>query len=217
MYQNRVEAGRKLAISLSQYQGRPQTIVLGIGKGGAVVAQAFARALSLPFNIVLAEPIHMPDQNNLIVGAIAEHSDMWLDEELLLTLQLTPDSVYDQIEAARRRIERLAEFIRPTIGFPDLTEKQVLLVTEGETTGAVLLTQTYSLLKRWQTKVMPIAPVASSFGWQRVQSIIPVSGNRAFCLLAEPILADLKTYYIDFAEPSDAQVLTLLQTSILAT
>ena len=47
-FQNRAEAGQRLAAALEAYRDREETIVLGIPRGGVLVASEVAQALNLP-------------------------------------------------------------------------------------------------------------------------------------------------------------------------
>src|SRR5689334_8416955 len=54
LFQNRVEAGRMLGEALSELQGRDDVIVIGVPRGGVVVAQEVARVLHAPLDVWLS-------------------------------------------------------------------------------------------------------------------------------------------------------------------
>lgn len=51
-YPDRGHAGRLLAAALSQFRGRPDTVVLGLAGGGVPVATEAAAALRLPWDVL---------------------------------------------------------------------------------------------------------------------------------------------------------------------
>ena len=57
---DRREAGRFLAEHLANYAGRDDVVVLGIPRGGVVVAFEVARALDVPLDIFLVRKLGAP-------------------------------------------------------------------------------------------------------------------------------------------------------------
>ena len=51
LFVDRKEGGGKLALALSKYQENKETIVLGLARGGVVVAAEVAKALNLPLGV----------------------------------------------------------------------------------------------------------------------------------------------------------------------
>ena len=72
MWINRREAGIELAAKLESYCDRPETVVVGLARGGVVVAHAVARALNLPLDVVIIRKVGAPENEELAIGAIDE-------------------------------------------------------------------------------------------------------------------------------------------------
>src|SRR3989344_5878263 len=70
MFEDRREAGRKLAATLSEYAGK-NTLVLALPRGGVEVAFEVAKALGAPLDTIVARKIGMPGAPEYAVGAIA--------------------------------------------------------------------------------------------------------------------------------------------------
>ena len=70
-FQNRFEAGQKLASKLTDYAHRPDVLVLGLVRGGVPVAFEVAKALNVPWDICLVSKLTVPGHKELSMGAIA--------------------------------------------------------------------------------------------------------------------------------------------------
>ena len=60
IFRDRVDAGERLAASLRRYRDAPNTVVLGIPRGGIVVARAIAVDLHLPLGICPVRKLGAP-------------------------------------------------------------------------------------------------------------------------------------------------------------
>ncbi|HSR39776.1 MAG TPA: phosphoribosyltransferase family protein, partial [Phnomibacter sp.] len=69
MFANREEAAIRLADELQEYAG-PDTIVLGIPRGGVPVGFAIAQRLQVPFDLVLTKKIGHPMNPEYAIGAV---------------------------------------------------------------------------------------------------------------------------------------------------
>jgi putative phosphoribosyl transferase len=98
---DRREAGRALAHELSRFAGRDDTIVLGLPRGGVVVAFEVAQALGLPLDVYLVRKLGAPGQEELAVGAIASGGARVLNEDIVHALRLEPDQI--EVIAAREK------------------------------------------------------------------------------------------------------------------
>jgi putative phosphoribosyl transferase len=99
---DRKEAGRLLAIQLSEYRGQ-NAVVLGIPRGGVVVAREVARELSAELDIVLSHKLRTPGHEELAMGSVAEGGKIFLNQEVVG--QLGIGKTYIQQEKARQVAE----------------------------------------------------------------------------------------------------------------
>ena len=96
IFEDRVDAGRRLASKLGGYAGRKDVIVLGIPRGGVPVAFEVARALKAPLDIFLSRKLGVPGQEELAFGALATGGVRVLDRELIRELNISEQEI-DQI------------------------------------------------------------------------------------------------------------------------
>src|SRR4051812_36387692 len=79
-FASRQDAGRRLAGFLRQ-RGLRADLVLGLPRGGVVVAAAIADELKLPLDVLVVRKIGHPLQREFAVGALAEPGVVFLHEE----------------------------------------------------------------------------------------------------------------------------------------
>lgn len=70
-FEDREDAGRRLAAALAQFRERPDTVVLGLARGGVPVAAALAGGLSLPYGGLLVRKLGIPGHEETAYGALA--------------------------------------------------------------------------------------------------------------------------------------------------
>src|SRR5688572_5483514 len=98
---DRAEAGRLLAEVLTSLVS-PPALVLGIPRGGVVVAARVASRLGAPLDVVVPRKIGAPGNPELAVGAVAEGVQA-IDEPAVRRLGLDMAAV--RAEAARQTVE----------------------------------------------------------------------------------------------------------------
>ena len=70
-FNDRSEAGQKLAKALSRYRHR-EPVILALPRGGVPVAAEIASALDAPLDLVLVRKIGVPFQPELAMGAVID-------------------------------------------------------------------------------------------------------------------------------------------------
>ena len=79
IFEDRADAGRRLAGRLTEFADRRDVVVLGIPRGGVVVAYEVARALGVALDIFLSRKLGVPGQEELAFGAVAAGDGRYLD------------------------------------------------------------------------------------------------------------------------------------------
>ena len=70
-FEDRQQAGVRLAQALMGWRGRPDLIVLALPRGGVPVAAEVAKALSAPLDVLVVRKLGYPGQEEFAMGAIA--------------------------------------------------------------------------------------------------------------------------------------------------
>jgi putative phosphoribosyl transferase len=84
---------------------RPETVVLGLARGGIPIGYEVALALHAPLDVVLVRKIGVPWQRELALGAIVdgETPETVVDEGLVNMLAIPRANVDEEIERQSRR------------------------------------------------------------------------------------------------------------------
>lgn len=206
LFQDRRDAGRKLAAALEAYKGA-ETIVLAIPRGGVVVGFEVAQALEAPLDIIIPRKIGAPQDPELAVGAVTPDGSVFYSFDSLRKLGLTPDDLASIVATERAEIRRRMRAFRGEQPFPSLQGKTVILVDDGIATGFTVRAALASIKQQNPSRVVLAVPVAPA----EVGDAF-VSEADAFVCLAhpEPFFA-VGQFYRDFTQTSDAEVIFLLQ------
>jgi len=164
-FEDRTEAGARLAGALARFEGRPDTVVLGLARGGIPVAAAAAQALSLPLGTVLVRKLGIPGHEETAYGALAwaRGRVVRLLNRPLLERVRDHGVGQEQLDGVEER-ER-AELLRRVQLYPgaglDVSGKTVILVDDGLATGATMRAAVEAMREGGAAAVVAAAPVGS--------------------------------------------------------
>ncbi len=202
---SRAQAGQLLGERL-RVTGARADLVLGLPRGGVVVAAEVARILGAPLATLVVRKIGHPRQREFAVGALAEPDEVVLDAESL-QYHTPTRAALEAVE--REEKERLREYQRRfhPDGMPDLTNKHVWLVDDGLATGATMDAAVRAARKRNVVTVKVAVPVMSMQAMNRISRL----ADEIVALVAEEEFMAVGRYYENFAQVSDEEVISLLR------
>ncbi len=205
-FQDRRDAGRRLAARLAAYAGRPDTIVLALPRGGVPVGFEVARALGAPLDVFLVRKLGMPGREELALGALASGGVRVLNEGLVRELAI-PEEVIDAIAAAEsRELARREAAYRDDRPPPAIGGRTVILTDDGLATGATMRAAVAALRRRGPAAIVVAVPVAAPATCEAFRAIV----EEVVCLvLPEPFEA-VGYWYADFSQTTDEEVRDLL-------
>lgn len=204
-FQNRQEAGRKLAIALAAYaEERP--IILALPRGGVPVAYEIARALQAPLDVWVVRKLGVPWDPELGVGAISENGHVHLSHEMLAHVGLSEDQLQQMIEQQRAVLEDRVRRFRGDRPPPQLRDRPVILVDDGIATGGTVRAAILSIRAEAPKSIVLAVPVASADTIEALAAEV----NRVIALAAPSDLYAISPWYEDFQETSDDEVVGLL-------
>jgi len=208
-FRDRHEAGQLLAKELASLRGQKDVIVLGIPRGGVVVAYEVAKALQAPLDVYITRKIGAPYNPELAIGAVASDGTLVLDHTLIQRMGVPDDYVQAETERQRKEIERRLAAYRGSRPEPDLQDKTVILVDDGVATGATILASLRALKQRKPAQLILAVPV----GPADTISLLSQEADRVVCLYTPEVFWAVGAFYAVFDQTSDAEVIQLLQES----
>jgi putative phosphoribosyl transferase len=117
-FKDRLDAGKYLASLLTEFKSKPNTIVVGIPRGGVILSHEIAKELNLPEDIIVVRKIGCPGQPEFAIGAISQTGDVALDHHTMHRLGISEADVSDTIhketlEAQRRlKVDNILRIIQ---------------------------------------------------------------------------------------------------------
>lgn len=208
IFEDRADAGRKLAERLQDYKGL-DTIVIAIPRGGVVVGYEVAKALDVPLDIIVPRKIGAPSQPELAIGAVAGDDVCVLDEQSIAYLRVMDEYIKKESEAQRKEIARRLEMYRGDQPFPSLEGKTVLLVDDGVATGYTTMAAARELRKKNPKKLVLAVPVAPLESMERLRSEVD---EIVVLETPDPFFA-VGSWYYEFSQTTDEEVIDLLHRS----
>jgi predicted phosphoribosyltransferase len=204
MFQDRVEAGGKLAEALDHLAGE-DVVVLGVPRGGVEVAAEVASQHGWPLDIVVPRKVGAPFNPELGLGAIAPGVRV-LDERMLRTLGVSADylekEIRDQEDEIRRRTETYRRGKKPA----DLQGRTIVVVDDGIATGGTAVAAVRWAKAQRAKRVILAVPVAPREAVEKLSK----EADEVVCLaVPEPFYA-VGQWYRDFPQTGDDQVIELL-------
>ncbi len=206
-FRDRHEAGQLLAKELAAFRGQKDLIVLGVPRGGVVVASEVAKALVAPLDVYITRKIGAPYNPELAVGAVASDGTLVLDHDLIERIGASEDYVQAETERQRQEIKRRLVAYRGSRPEPELQGKTVILVDDGVATGATTLASLRAIKQRQPTQLLLAVPV----GPADTMDVLAQEADRVVCLYTPEIFWAVGAFYTIFDQTSDAEVIQLLQ------
>jgi predicted phosphoribosyltransferase len=206
LFRDRADAGRLLAEKLARYAGRPDVVVLGLPRGGVVVAYEVARALAAPLDLFLVRKLGLPGHEELAMGAIATGAVSVLNEQVVYGLGV-PEQVIKSVAAAElEELERRERLYRGDAPPLDLHDRTVILVDDGLATGSTMHAAVKALRQQAPARIVVAVPTAARETCDEFKAEV----DEVICAITpEPFYA-VGLWYEDFSQTTDDEVRELL-------
>lgn len=207
-FANRAEAGRLLAAELSHLKSR-NPVVIGLPRGGVVVAAEVAAALEAPLDVLVVRKIGAPRQPELGLGAIAEGGVLLLNKRLMRQVGVTKDALQGTIDSATAELNRRLSAYRGEHEPVQVEGRTVILVDDGLATGSTARAAIGALQHHGAAEIVLAVPVGAPSTVKEIGELV----DEVVCLHAPFMLSAVGQYYDDFTQTADAEVIALLAQS----
>jgi putative phosphoribosyl transferase len=204
---DRVDAGRRLGAQLAGTV-EPPLVVLGIARGGVIVAAEVARALDAPLDVVIPRKLGAPGNPELGIGAVAPGVRV-LDRRSMATLGV--DDAYVDAEARRQEAEiaRRTSVYREQGPAPDLHGVTAVVVDDGVATGVTAVAALRWAREQGASSVIFAAPV----GPDGVERRLAPECDRCVVSFTPADLRAVGQWYERFDQTTDEQVRAALRSA----
>jgi putative phosphoribosyl transferase len=201
---DRQEAGERLAVALAGFRGE-DVVVLGIPRGGVVVAAVVARELRAPLDVVIPRKVGAPGNPELGLGAVAPGVQV-LDDRLIRTLGVSESYLRREIESQEREIARRSDAYRAGRLPARIEGRVAIVVDDGVATGGTAIAALRWAGAQGARRVILAVPVAPR---EAVERLAAEADEVAILDTPEPFYA-VGQWYQEFGQVEDEEVVALL-------
>jgi predicted phosphoribosyltransferase len=207
LFQDRREAGRRLAVELARYRGREDVVVLALPRGGVPVAYEVAQALPAPLDAFLVRKLGVPGQGELAMGAIATGGVRVVNRDVVQALDI-PSQVIDAVAAREQReLERREKAYRGGRPPHDVVGRTAILVDDGLATGSSMHAAALALRRLGPERLVIAVPVAAGSTCEELRA----HADEVVCVAMPQPFRSVGEWYRDFAQTTDQEVHDLLE------
>lgn len=206
IFRDRTDAGKHLAKSLYEYQGK-DAVVLAIPKGGVPVGFEVAAKLKAQFDVIVPRKIPIPWNPEAGFGALTADGTVVLNNSMAESLGLTTDEIETAVDEVRQEVIRRTNAYRGDRPPLDLSGRPVILVDDGLASGFTMLAAVESL-RKWSPSTIVVAVPVASKGAAR---LISHHVDRLVALItSEKLPFAVASFYIGWHDLSDEEVMSYL-------
>jgi len=205
-FSDREEAGKRLALELTEYSNRDM-IVLAIPRGGVVIGYQVAHKLKVPLDIIVPRKIGTPDNPELAIGAVAEDGTLSLDELAVMYMNVSKTYIKEESRRQILEIKRRLKLYRGDTPYPELQDHIVIVVDDGIATGSTIKAAIASIRKKKPKSVIVAVPVAPRSTVKDLEK----EADRVICLSTPEFFHAIGQFYVNFSQTNDEEVIRLLK------
>ena len=157
VFMDRREAGHHLARMLESKYKNKNVLVLGIPRGGVIIASEIAKLLNGELSIVVTKKLPHPRQEELAIGAAAEDGSTYLTT---LAMDIDSDTVRSIVESQLHEIRHRIQRFRKGKPMPEMFNRTVIIADDGIATGSTIVPAIKLCKSRKAARVIVAAPVS---------------------------------------------------------
>jgi putative phosphoribosyl transferase len=203
VYVDRTDAGFELGKLLERKYKDQNVLVLGIPRGGIIIACQVANALNAELSVVVTKKLPHPHQHELAIGAVAEDGSSFLTAAAVEIDRNTIRRIHEtQLKEINSRVQRF----RKGKPLPDMFHRPVIIVDDGIATGSTIVPAIKLCKSRKAAKVIVAAPVSG----RRYVSEINTLADEVVIAEQPDMFYAVGQVYKDFHNLSDNEVIEQL-------
>ena len=204
-YADRRAAGEALAQALMRFR-EESPVVLGLTRGGVVVAVPVARALDAPLDMLVVQKLGAPSQPELALGAFAEGDVQVVDTVLCERLGVTDAQILRLGRAHADALDARVRHYRRDFPRIALAGRTVVIVDDGLATGSTAHAAIRSARRAGARRVILAVPVGSSAAVRTLSTV----ADEVVCLSTPEDFGAVGLYYDEFPQLGDDAMLAEL-------
>jgi putative phosphoribosyl transferase len=199
IFENRYDAGAKLAEKLSVYRNQ-KVIVLAIPNGGLPIATPVALALDAELDIVVARKLPIPLLPEGGFGAVADDGTTIFNQDVLKSINLDEYQINYQVNKVRNDIRQRSLIYRNNRVLSIVKGKTAIIVDDGLASGYTMLAAVESVRRRQPALIVVAVPAASEAAVKRVEKAANIVVTVETAAVAKFFIADYFRYWNELSD-----------------
>jgi len=205
-FRDREEAGRLLSLELGEFR-RANPVVLGVPRGGVVVARVLAEQLDADLDIVLAHKMRTPSHPELAMGAVTETGKLIINQALVDDLGIRAADIEAEKLRQMAEMRRRSEMFRRVIDRLPLAGRLVIVTDDGVATGATTEAALWAVGQEKPERLVAALPLGPSDTIARLAGAV----DEIVCLRSPQFFMAVGQFYQRFDPVEDEDVLEILK------
>jgi putative phosphoribosyl transferase len=194
-------------------------LILGIPRGGVIIADTISSKLHVTYDIILARKLRAPYNEELAIGAIMEDGYMYLNENIINSLDISKDYIKKEKAIQMEEISLRNKLYQPYSEFTNfkkengtynkiINDKTIILADDGAASGATLMVLIKWLKEKNPKKIIVAITVAPK---ETIKLLKTETKSIETILSPSRNFKNVSQYYQDFTQITDEQVLKILK------
>ncbi len=207
-YRDRKEAGKSLAEELVEYaEKRP--VVVGLPRGGVVVAAEIARELACEMDVIIAGKLRAPYNPELAIGAVNEDGLVYLNEPVIRGMHIEQDYIEKEKKERLRAIKDRLALYRQVRKKVSLRGRNVIVTDDGLATGATMISAIQAVRAEGAKKIIVAVPGGPQDTVEHIRSMDEV--DTVVCPIIPPLFFAVSQLFVFFNQVEDDEVIEILK------
>jgi predicted phosphoribosyltransferase len=182
-------------------------LILGIPRGGIIVADIVAQKLKADFDIVIPRKLRAPDNKENSIGAIMPDGSAYLDSLKLRWLKVSPEYIEKEKAEQLREIVRRTALYRHNNREYNIRDRTVILIDDGVASGATLIPAARWIKKQQPKQLIIAAPVAR----EQAADLLKKEADQLKFIITPSNFIGINQFYRNFEPVPDEQVIDILK------
>ncbi len=159
MFEDREDAGKKLALEVKGIIKNRDFVVAALLRGGVILGKEISDYFKVPLYPLAIRKIGAPYNPELAIGAIGPEKTIYWDEGILRELKVEEGYKTQIVKAKSKEVEDLEKMFLNKKERVNFGQKKVLLVDDGVATGSSAICGSIFLKKEKAKEIILAVPV----------------------------------------------------------
>lgn len=204
MFDDRKDAGERLAVALKRYKDK-HILVLAIPRGGVEVGYHVAKYLNADFSIIISRKLPFPTDPEAGFGAVAEDGSTFILSDA--TRWVSQEEIDEIIEKQKQEITRRIAVLRRNKPLPDMKDRMVILIDDGIAMGSTMRASIMLCKNKEAKKIVVATPVTGRDTAREIEEMVD-----EFVVLEKPLFFyAVAQVYKNWYDVPDREVIEIME------